>query len=526
MQITLTTLSPVTEQEYRIADATGIEWFLGYGSDGAGYGYLSFILHRRSGYDYPDIGHGYEVRVTKGPWKTLFHGQITKITETSGDTESITVWCLGFIHLLGADTYNWVYCDTRMSSWTADETPSGYFRPDYFEWSTSDGVITIKPRNKIYFDEFGYEYTAIRYSFDFGESLSRIKLTYQISTPADWLAFGGRLRFDIVDSLGTTLLSESREQTASVDYKISSSATWVELRLYMTSAGTNDNPDGDVFVKIAGLKTYSTFVSVLDAAVIAKDLVSFMYRSGKGLNSSTDLIQSPGVPIEPAAFVSDMRVIDILAWCCQFGNSAGIPIAFGVSFDDTRRLFIEPWDITSIRYVVAQDKVTGIERTGDWSESAQTIYGVTNTDDGGVIRTSDMANADVITKLGGYYRREAVALSGISSYAELGYLTQLYLSERAYPQSSGSYNVKRSISTPGGLEVPIDEIVPGGLVQVREWRAREAALDLNDYRDNATTFMLVGVRVNLDAGEAELSPSESSDSFARAMAIINELRLG
>ena len=251
-----------------------------------------------------------------------------------------------------------------------------------------------------------------------------------------------------------------------------------------------------------------------------------MYRSGAGLSNATELIQSLGIALEPSVFVDDKRILDIFTWICQFGNSAGIPVAFGVTFDNTKRIFVEPWDITSLRYAVTPSRVLSMERTGDWSESAQKVYGVINTADGGVLRTSDLSATDVIAKLGGSYRREPVSLTGVASLSEINYLTQIYLSERKYPASSGSYSVKRGVHTPGGREVPVEEIVPGGLVQVREWRAREATPNPNDYRDNTTTFMLVGVRVNLETNEAELSPSESSDSFARAMAIINELQWG
>jgi len=346
-----------------------------------------------------------------------------------------------------------------------------------------------------------------------------------VSIATDWAAAGGSLTLAVLASDGTTLWSSSTDGTGSIDVAVTGGVTGLEMRLYLTAAGQHTRQTEDVYGQLSNIRVYSTLVSILDAAVVAKDLVAFLYRNGTGLSASTELVQDIGIPLEPSVFVDDRSPLDILAWCSQFGNWAGVPVSYGVAFDDTKRLFLEPWNVTSIRYVIKLDRVK-TERTGDWSDSAQKIYGVVKTEDSGVLRTTDVEAADVISKLGGHYRRESIGLDGVGSLSELSYLVQLRLAERKKPKASGSYSVKGVIHAPSGREVPVEELVPGGLVQIQEWRAHEATLTPNDYRDQTTTFMLVGVKVNLETGEAELSPSEGSDSFTRAMAIIQSLKRG
>ncbi len=521
-KVKVTSKSPVTGREYILQDARNVEWFSHYGPDGSGYGYMTFNLHRPAGRDYPDIGYGYEVRVTKGPWRTVFHGQITKIAEKVDRGGVFTVWVLGFVHLMSSDTFNRVYCDTRLSAWVGDEEPSGNFRPDLFQWQVSEDAIIIEPRSNVEYT--GTEYTSLAYAFQFGEGLARIKADYALSIPSDWAVLGGGLMLALVDSTGAVLWSSSTHGSGSVDIVLSSSPMWVELRLYFTGDGRHERGTNDVFGAFSGVKVYSVNVPRLDAAVIARDITAYMHRAGLGLSLSTALIQSTGLALEPSVFVDDRSPLDVLTWCCQFGNAAGVPVAFGVTFDETRRLFLEPYNLTDIRYVVKPNRGENVERTGDWSESAQKVYGVVRTEGAGVVRTSDLEAPSVINRLGGYYRRGSVGLDGIASAEQLSILMQLYLRERMHPETSGSYTVKGGVYTPEMRFVPVDEIVPGGLVQVQEWRSNEAGFSEDDYRDRKTTFTLAGVRVDLEAEEAELIPNEASDVFARQMAIIQQLR--
>ena len=251
MTITITTKSPITGQEYRLKDAVGIEWFSSYGAEGSGFGYLTFDLYRKTGQDYPDIGQGYTIHVTKGPWKTVFHGQITKISDNVGDRDNLSVGALGWIHLLGNDTYNRVYCDTRLSAWVTDEEPSGNFRPDLFEWSSSENAIRIMPRTNAEYE--GTEYTSLRYVFLFGETLKRIKFDYDISIPSDWKLAGGGLLLAIVDSEEEVLWSEVYDSTGTIDLAVDSGATWVELQLYFTAAGQHTRETEDVYGELSDM---------------------------------------------------------------------------------------------------------------------------------------------------------------------------------------------------------------------------------------------------------------------------------
>lgn len=496
-------------------DDYGRQWFAHYGADGSGFGYLTFKLRRRIGVDYPDIGYGYPVVMRKGPFRVLFSGQIVRIFERTGSQGGeIEVWALGWVHTATADAHNYIYCDTRLSLWTSSEEPTGSFQPARFDWDTNERLY-LKPRRGVDFD--ADDYTYLRYTFQFGEVATRFVADYDVAFPDSW---PGKL--EVRDSGGSVLWSAIATGTGSIDVTTSGSPTYFEVRFYTTAAGENTAEDDTVYGELTNVKVYSLNVSTLDANPIADDIVELLSDAGHGLSDDTRKIESPGLALEPAAFDTDMTPAQILTWCCQFGNSDGDPLAWGVTMDDRKRLFLETPDLTTIKYIVKPSRAT-LERGGDWGESAQKAYGVYTDDQGRVQRTSDRTGQAVIDKLGGYYRRVPIQISGMTDETGVLNAVDLWLDENSDPKVSGSFAVQGGVWAPSGRFVPFDEIVPGGLVQVQEWRAREATLSGNDYRDNVTTFPLAGVRVDEDARTVELIPRETSDAFARQMAIISEL---
>ena len=99
-------------------------------------------------------------------------------------------------------------------------------------------------------------------------------------------------------------------------------------------------------------------------------------------------------------------------------------------------------------------------------------------------------------------------------------MTATWLSENSKPKGSGSYRVS-GVYSPDGRRVPFDEIVPGGLVQVMEFRAIEADADAEDYRDKTTTFILAGVQIDYESKAADLLPEQGAGEFERQTALIN-----
>jgi hypothetical protein len=364
------------------------------------------------------------------------------------------------------------------------------------------------------------DYTYLRYTFQFGETATRITANYDVALPNSW---PGRL--EIRDSNDSVLWSATTTGSGAIDVTTSGTPTYFEVRFYCTAAGENTAADGTVYGKLTDVKVYSLNVSILDVKDIADDLVEErLSLAGHGLSDSTILINSPGLALEPAAFDTDMSVAQILSWCTQFGDSDGNPVAWGVSFDEHKRLFVETMDLTKVLYVVKPDRAD-LERSGDWAESAQKVYGIYSDTRGRTGRTGDRVNQDAIDDLGGYYRRQPINVSGVTDHDQAVLMVDLWLEENARPRESGSISVRGNVYKPDGRAVAFDEVLPtGGLVQVQEWRALEATLSESDYRDKQTTFPLAGVRVDEDSMTVELIPRTTSQAFVRQMAVIEQLQ--
>lgn len=511
----IVTTNPHSNIQHRFRDDRGRQWFLHYGPDGSGFGYLSWRLKRPVGYDYPDIGYGFPVEMRKGPFRILFSGQIVRIVERSGDQgDEIEVWALGWVHVFDADVYNYVYCDTRWTLWVGDEDPSGSFRPDLFDWDTNSRIY-FKPRRSVDFD--ADDYARLRYTFQFGEVATRLTASYDVALPNSW---PGKL--EIRDSGGTVLWSATATGTGTIDVTTSGSPTYFEVRFYVTAAGENTAEDDTVYGKLTDVKVYSVNETTLDGAVVAEDLVALLSVAGHGLSDDVHQIDSPGRALEPCYFDRDMTPADIMNWICQFGDSSGNPLAWGVTFDDRQRMFLEAQRLTDVKYIVRRRRAT-LERGGDWGESAQKAYGVYTDDSGAVQRTDDRLKQTAIDDLADYFRRVALQVSGTTDEDRVLEMVDLWLEENGRPSASGSFNVRGGVWTSEGLFVPVDEITPGDLVQVAEWRALEATMTADDYRDNTTTFPLVGVTIDEDARTAELIPRASSNAFERQMAILQQL---
>lgn len=510
------TESTLSGQQFRLRDDRNRQWFAGYAPEGSGFGYLTWKCKRKTGFDYPDLGYGFPVEMRKGPYCVLFSGQIVRIIERSGaGGDEIEVWALGWVHATGNTQYNYVYCDTRWNAWVGSETPAGSFHPDLFDWDLSNRV-NLKPRRGTDFE--ADDYTYLRYTFNYGEPATRFTASYELALPNDW---PGKL--EIRDSGGTVLWSATATASGTIDVTTTGAPTYFEVRFYVTEAGENTADDDTVYGRLTNVQVFSQNVTTLDAKVVADDLVAILSGDGHGLSDSTTKIESPGRALTPCVFDRDMTPAQIMQWCTQFGDSSDNPLAWGVTLDEHKKLFLTTLNTTTVRYIVKPQRAT-IERGGDWGESAQKAYGIYTDDQGQVQRTADRTNQTWVDKLGGYYRRVAVQISGMTEENGVLNAVDLWLEENKAPHESGTLTVRHGVWTPEGRFVRFDEILPGGLVQIQEWRAREATHTLTDYRDKTTTFPLAGVRVDEDARTAELIPRTTSDAFARQMAVIAELR--
>lgn len=518
MRVFFVTRDPQTKREHRILDAQNIERFLHYGKDGAGYGYLTFDV-KRENEDYTDLGYGYELVMFKGPFKVLFSGQIVRITQSvKKDGSGMTVWVLGWIHVTGNDRFNRVYCDTRLREWFTIEQADGDLRPNKFNVSTREDVLAIEPRRGI---ELGVmEYISVFYQFSFGETAKRLTADYQLSIPTVWSDAGGGLTLSVLDGNENELWSSSSNSTGSID--VTGSGGYFEVRLYFSGDAPGASSRNDVFAALGNLRVFSTNETV-NAALVARDVVDQLSTSGHGLSDRVDAIEDVGESLEPAVFTEDKTPKEVLSWAAKFGHD-GQPLAWGVTFDDTRRLFVEVVDGSSIKYEVPKGQIVTAEQSGDWGQRAQVAYGVYQDMQGRTQRTPDIQNSSAIESLGGYWRREAVQLGGPMTQTQAINALVVWMNENEQESITGTFEVKGHVLTPKGKSVPVDEIVPGGLVRVRGWRAFDVHNEGRDYRHTVTTFPLKGVIIRDSEKTAELVPREEIDAFERQLAIIKELQ--
>lgn len=490
-------------------------WSSHYGPQGSGFGYLMFSLPRQVGYDYRDIGFNYRVQLRKGLDTVLFDGQVRQITEGSNQ---IDVTALGWNVLAGDDAFNWIFCDTRYMTWEGSETPSGSFCPDKADYDLQD-QIQFKPRRGVDFE--ANDYSRVRYTFPFGEVAERIKFDYDVAFPDSWPG-----KIEVRDSNGVVLWSKTATESGTgVDLTTTGSPTYFEVRFYVITAGENTADDGTVYAKLTNLKVYGVDDTTVDGGVIAKKVLDdVLSQSDHGLSASTARIESPGLALEPSAFDTDMAPGQVMSWLCQFGDEDGNPLAWGVEMNDLQRLFLETMDLTTIRYVIRRESALQAQVSGDAQESWQKVYGMWTDTVGEVHRTADRTDPEAIDDLGGYARRRALSVDGVTDEAQALKAVDLYLEENSLPKVSSSFTIRGNVYTPALNPMTFDEVKAGGMVQVRDFRAREATLSLDDFRDQWTTFQLVGVEVDEDAHSVRLIPAGDVSGFERYMALLAQLK--
>lgn len=498
--------------------AVNRRWSSHYGPDGSGFGYLMFNLDRKIGYDYRDIQIGYRVQLRKYLSTVLFDGQIRKVTESHPDRIEVT--CLGWNVLFGDDALNWVFCDTRYMLWKGSETPSGSFTPDKFDYDLQDR-IQFKPRRGV--DYLANDYSYVRYTFKFGEVAERIKFDWNVALPGAW---PGKL--EVRDSNGVVLWSRTTTgNSTGEDFATTGSPTYIEVRFYVTSAGENTAEDGTVYGRLTNVKVYGVEDATLDGAVIAKKIVSqILTQSYHGLSADVSQVASPALVLEPSAFDTDLSLTQIMQWLCQFGDLDGDPLAWGVEMSDRLRMFLEVMDLTTIRYKILRGTPLQAQVSGDMQSSYQKAYGVYSDAIGEVQRTADRASTSAMTKLGGYARRRALSVDGATSEAQALVAVDLYLAENDLPKVTSSFTIRGNIHSPALASIPFDEIKAGGMVQAQDFRAREATLTPNDFRDSWTTFQLVGVEVDEDAHSVRLIPAGDRAGFEQYMALLAQMAGG
>lgn len=494
-----------------------------YGEEGSGFGFLTFTLNRDTSKNYPDIGHGFRITLRKGAKTVLFHGRITRIEE--GTNDELNISAVGDNTLLSFDFMNLVLVDNRVNRWIAGCTPRGSYRPDKFDhslnWSilidevleieeTYDG-IEIKPRKGVKYNEEDYYY--LRYRFEFGEVARRLQATYDIQFPNAWPGI-----VTIEDATETALQTFSTSGSGVLDISLDDNGdgNFVTIKIEVTTTGINTAEEDAVYVRFWDLKVSSEATDVTATTVITK--VAEHMRDNFDFSDDFSLIDTNDYVMDQAAY-EDKRLNEICTEAVRYGTAFYSLLAWGVYFDDTDRLFLETQPIGTLVYVIQEADDYSV--VGDLTDSYQKVYGKYTDTFGRTQRTEVFEATDVIDGLGGLYRKEVIEIEDITEEQAEQLLT-ITLSENEEPKITAEFTVIGNIHNTLGGEVAVEDILPGKLVTVPEFRAREAIV-LDDKRKGTHTFMIKVVEVNLDERKARIIPADNRASFETYMEIIKRL---
>lgn len=506
---------------HTIHDAYGISFSNHYSEEGSGYGFVSFTVPRNVGHNYRDLGFGHEIELRKGIRNVLFHGVLTQISEKGGPDEGLEVSGVGLGSLMEFDRLNFGLADRRLDRWTNSEFPSGSYVPNKIDigtsWQDTSGNqvagLILKPRKGVTYA--ADDYTYLRYSFQFGEYVAKITFDWETAFPSSW---PGQLT--VLDSNGTTHFTQTTTGSGSKTIYPTSNSTYIEFRLTITSSGENTAENDTVYVHITDPTVFAT-TDTLDAARVGRVILEQL-AANYGFSANRSFLEQTGFAIDQAVYENDATLSEIMKDISKYGDKNLKPIAWGMRFNDRKQFFVESQDLSSIKYVIPRNMVGEISVDGDFANSGQKVYGVYTDEGGNVNRTATYSDTALIDLFGGTFREEAVQL-GRTSSAQAAQAAQLALSERKYPKTSSSISVSGPVLNAYGAEVPIEEIKAGGIVEVREFRAREAGVASGDLRTRFTSFMLVGVEVDLDEGSATLIPASDASRFEKYMARLSQI---
>jgi hypothetical protein len=344
-------------------------------------------------------------------------------------------------------------------------------------------------------------------------------------TNGDELKIYTPFKFEVLDSGGTTRWPASdwrqgavaQDRTA-INVTTAGNPSGFELRMESYIAGTADETS---FVQLDTIRAYST-TSDSNVTTLAKAMVTLLSAAGHGLSSSEDEIETISNTLEPMVFEFSTPA-DALTWACRFGDGSSGLVAWGVRLDDTKKLFVETQDLSTIDYVARRTGPIEMSASGDIQDSFQQVRGVYNDKLGKQQITAWQSDSDHY--FNSKYRRKSVKLDSVDTDAEAIAAVTLFLTENKEPKRTTSYAVgEGSVFSMEGLSISVDELkATGRLAMVEDWRAIESGLSGTDLRDYWTKEQIVAVEVNYDEGTATLTPAGARKEFERYMADLAQI---
>jgi hypothetical protein len=451
-----------------------------------GYGRQAWRMRRPLRYEYPDIDYFNRVRVYDGP-TVISDGEIWGITQgIANGVEYLDVICQGFSATLTSEPYNRIWSDNRFQSWYTDAVKTTN-KPDKYIVDNNNRLFVALRRDVAYDNTFE---GAWLFDEPFGvDPVARIEYDYDVV-----IAGTGTFKAQI---LSHSNQARTADENIDVDITATGSATgqtlnlstarrYLSFRLFNDS-GTPNTPtddDGTNYAKLTNLKVQTVSGGVINAQVIATDILSQFDDAEHGLATSTDEIGA------------------------------------------LKTLVVEERDLQTPKYVIEFEDLKEATTAGDLTASYQRAYPVYANSRGRIVRGTtrdyfgDVTSTD--DKFNGRYRTRAIDAYFTSSSARAQSFADLWLARNGLPVGRSRYVMQGGrVMNVYGQQIPLSHVRADGLLMVRNFRAFQAeAGGGSDIRDRATVDDLVHTEYDVDTDTLILSPGAPTPTVAAQVALI------
>jgi len=253
--------------------------------------------------------------------------------------------------------------------------------------------------------------------------------------------------------------------------------------------------------------------------MLAKYVADILSVAGHGLDSSYNGIAAITKEVEPMVFEFEPPDKALKSVVLARDSSDQL-LAWGIEFNDLRRIFLEVQDLDTIKYKIPA-KRGQVSVSGSVQKSIQQLRVIYKNKVGDQVYTDWIADSDAYFE--GSFRRKSVRIDNVDTDTEATEYGTLLLDESKKAKRSQSISISEGeIFTNDMVPVRIEDIQAGSLVMIEESRSGEAD-SATDARNNWTTEMIVAVEIDYGNKKAKLIPASSESDFAHYMRELERL---
>lgn len=507
---------------------------------------LGFVLDRSSSLDWPDVGYGYEVILRKG-LTALWAGRIRHIEQ---DVETIGITALGnWIYL---DDYPYVgggatpgtrgrlWCDTRYGRWvpvTSEETAD--YSPEKYQMDNQNRLYLAPRKNENFGTTGNNEAGSYKYICRY-DTVKRVTFNYDFVDPNNWqfrlLSMNAdRTNINVEWSLAATA-------AGAADVTLATDRARLEVMLHYEAADAVYTGETGVgcYGKITNLHVYGTADITPTVTDVGIDIVA-QVQAGTPIENDVTQIETIALTLEPLFYEQGEMCHEALKDAAYFGDANNQAIAWGVE-SGAARMFVRAPDRDSVRYVVPPQQASNLSAKGQTDryyasaatgqyideegemQFTDTYYAhLTNA---GVVANTTSTGDDLASEVFNVTKERIVPFGRVSSTLATAYIKR-YVIKHGRPYIQSSFEVIGQVQDlhRGGAWIEPCEMEMGYLVQIPHFRAVEAeGASGSDLREWDTTFLLAGIRYDVEQGIATLIPEGAADDLARIMEFVRRFR--